>query len=151
MRVLGCDTQPVTVANVEMVSFDHLLAQSDVLSIHIHLTEENRKLIDRQVFARMKPGAILINTSRGAIIDEAALIEALDRGTLAAAGLDVIDGEWREDLPQHPLIVYANTHDNLVISPHLGGVTYESQEMAFGAAAQKLVDFICQKGCPNDR
>ena len=149
MRVLGCDTAPVTVPNVEMVSFDQLLAQSDVLSIHIHLTEENRKLINRQVFAKMKRGAILINTSRGAIIDETAMIEALDNGTLSAAGLDVIEGEWRKDLPHHPLIAYSNSHDNLIISPHLGGVAYEAQEMACGAAAQKLVDFICQKNSPD--
>ena len=85
---------------------------------------------------------ILVNTSRGAIIDEAAMIEALENGTLAAAGLDVIYGEWMEDLTEHPLIAYSRTHENLIITPHVGGITYEAQEVAYCAAAQKLVDHL---------
>ena len=144
MKVIGCDTRPVALEGVEMVSFGQLLGEADVLSIHIHLTEENRGLIDREVFLKMKPGAILINTSRGAIIDEAALVEALRSGRLGAAGLDVIEGEWRTDLAEHPLMEYARSHDNLVITPHVGGVTYESQAMAHVAAARKLVDHFQQ-------
>ena len=56
-----------------------------------------------------------------------------------------IDGEWQDNLYQHPMITYARTHDNLIITPHIGGVTYESQEMAFSAAAQKLVDYFMKK------
>lgn len=144
MKIIGCDTQPVDMAGVafERVSFDRLLRESDVISIHIHLTPENRKLIDAAALAKMKPNAILINTSRGAIIDEHALVEALTQGRLAAAGVDVIEGEWRDDLDQHPLIAYARTHGNLVITPHVGGVTFESQAMAYAAAARKLHDFL---------
>ena len=90
----------------------------------------------------MKKGAILINTSRGAIIHENALLEALENGPLAAAGLDVIEGEWQDDLAQHPLIAYARSHPNLIITPHVGGVTYESQAMAYAAAARKLADYF---------
>lgn len=79
----------------------------------------------------MKPGAILINTSRGAIIDEAALLAALQRGHLGGAGLDVIDGEWDSDLREHPLLRYARENRNLVISPHTGGVTWESQRQVY--------------------
>jgi D-3-phosphoglycerate dehydrogenase / 2-oxoglutarate reductase len=143
MRVLACDVRPVELAaGVERVELDRLLAESDVLSIHIHLTEENRGFIGAAAFERMKRGAVLINTSRGAIVDEAALLAALEDGRLLGAGLDVIEGEWRTDLQQHPLIGYANAHQNLVISPHLGGVTYESQRMAYGRTVGKLVDYL---------
>jgi len=143
MRVLACDTRPVEPAQgVEMVDFDRLLAASDVLSIHIHLTEENRGLIDRRAFERLKPGAVLVNTSRGAILDEQSLLSALESGRLLGAGLDVIDGEWRKDLESHPLVVYANVHENLVISPHLGGITHESQRLAFTRTAEKLASCL---------
>jgi D-3-phosphoglycerate dehydrogenase / 2-oxoglutarate reductase len=143
MRVLACDVRPVEPApGVELVDFDRLLAESDVLSIHIHLTEENRGLIGDSAFARIKPGAVLINTSRGGIIDEEALLTALETGRLLGAGLDVIDGEWRTDLDCHPLIRYANSHQNLVISPHLGGVTLESQRMAYAHTVVKLANFL---------
>jgi D-3-phosphoglycerate dehydrogenase len=143
MRVLACDARPVRPApGVELVDFADLLAESEVLSIHIHLTEENRKLINAEAFARMKPNAVLINTSRGAIVDEGALLAALESGRLAGAGLDVIEGEWRDDLDRHPLIAYANSHQNLVISPHLGGVTVESQRMAYARAAHHLAAYL---------
>ena len=142
MRVLGCDIRPVDLPGVQRVDLDRLLGESDVLTIHVHLTEETRGLIGRRRLQAMKPGSILINTSRGAIVDEAALLEALRDGPLAAAGLDVIEGEWREDIADHPLMAYARTHPNLIITPHVGGVTCESQEMAYQAAARKLVDWL---------
>lgn len=142
MHVVGHDRRSVVLPEVEMVSYDDLLRKSDVLTIHIHLTEENRGLVDRESLRKMKPGAILINTSRGAIVDEEALLEALENGRLAAAGLDVVEGEWRDDLADHPLIRYARSHENLIVTPHVGGVTFESQAMAYTAAAQKIVDFF---------
>jgi D-3-phosphoglycerate dehydrogenase len=139
MRVLVCDVRPVEPApGFERVDFDSLLEQSDVLSIHVDMTEENRGLIGAEPLARMKPGAVLVNTSRGAVIDERALLAALESGHLLAAGLDMIDGEWRDDLDKHPLVRYANCHENLIISPHVGGVTYESQRMAYTHTAKKL-------------
>jgi len=142
MKILGCDLRTIDLPGVEQVSFERLLRDSDVLTVHIHLTEENRGLIGRDALAAMKPGSILVNTSRGAIIDEAALIDALENGPLAAAGLDVIEGEWREDMTEHPLMVYARTHHSLIITPHVGGVTYEAQAMAYEAATQKLADYL---------
>lgn len=142
MRVIGYDVQPMKSDQIEMVSLDELLAQADVLSIHIHLTEENRGFVSRERIVAMKPGAILLNTSRGAIVDEPALLEALESGHLLAAGVDVIDGEWRDDLENHPMIQYARTHENLIITPHVGGVTYESQSAAYEHAARKLIEWI---------
>ena len=142
MRVIGYDTQQVEIEGVTQVGYDELLQQSDVLSIHIHLNEENRGFVDKKSIAKMKKGAVLINTSRGAIVDEKALLEALESGHLSAAGTDVIDGEWQDNLHAHPMIAYARSHENLVITPHIGGVTYESQEMAYLAAAEKLRDYF---------
>ena len=145
MHVIGHDIKQVEIEGVEMVSYDELLRQSDILSVHIHLNEQNRRFVDKRSIKKMKGGAVLINTSRGAIIDETALLEALEKGHLSAAGVDVIDGEWQDNLHEHPMITYARTHDNLIITPHIGGVTYESQEMAFSAAAQKLRDYFAKK------
>ncbi len=143
MRVIACDVRDVKPADgVEMVDYDTLLAESDVLSLHIHLTEENRGLIDADAFGKMKPTAWLINTSRGGIIDEGAFVEALASGQIAGAGVDVIEGEWREDLPNHPLIRYANEHENLLIAPHTGGVTYEAQLMTVERMIGKLKQFL---------
>lgn len=143
MRVLACDVRPVMPKpGVAMVDFDTLLREADVLSINIHLTEANRKLINAAALAKMKPGAILINTSRGAILDEPALIDALQSGRLGGAGVDVIEGEWNTDLARHPLIHYARTHENLVISPHTGGITCEAQAMAYHFMANKLRQFL---------
>jgi D-3-phosphoglycerate dehydrogenase / 2-oxoglutarate reductase len=142
MRVLACDVKDFAAEGIQRVDFDTLLRESDVVSLHVHLTQENRGLISREAFGKMKPGAILINTSRGAVVDEAAFLEALESGRLAGAGVDVIEGEWRTDLDQHPLIRYARSHDNFVIMPHVGGVTYESQAMTLEFTAEKLARFL---------
>lgn len=144
MRVISHDVADVSIDGVEMVGFDTLLRESDALSIHVHLNEETRGLIDAPALSRMKPSAILLNTSRGAIVDEAALLEALRSGRLGGAGLDVVDGEWlsREELAAHPLIAYARQHDNLLIVPHIGGSTIESIYGARVFMARKLADYL---------
>jgi D-3-phosphoglycerate dehydrogenase len=143
MRVLVCDHDPVTLTpEIMPVDFSTLLRESDILSIHIHLTPENYQLFNHDVLAQMKPDALLLNTSRGAIIDETALCAALESGRIGGAGLDVIDGEWNSDLKNHPLINYARHHQNLVITPHTGGITFEAQRDTLVFTAQKLADFI---------
>jgi D-3-phosphoglycerate dehydrogenase len=143
MRVLATDIRNVqTAEGVELVDLDTLLRESDVISLHIHLTDQNRRFINREKFTKMKKGAYLINTSRGGIIDEKAFVEALESGRLGGAGVDVIEGEWRDDLHAHPLIRYASTHDNLVISPHTAGVTYESQSTAMEHIVGMLKSYL---------
>jgi D-3-phosphoglycerate dehydrogenase len=143
MRVLATDVHDKPAApGVEFMSLDQLLPQADVVSLHVHLTDVTRGLIGVEQFALMKPSAVLINTSRGAIVDESALLEALERGVLGGAGLDVVDGEWRSDLENHPLIRYAAAHQNLVISPHIGGITHESQWMGFSHMVGMILDFL---------
>jgi D-3-phosphoglycerate dehydrogenase len=147
MRVVACDVREVAAEpGVEMVGLDRLLAESDVVSLHVHLDDATRGLLGPAELARMKPGSILLNTSRGGLIDEEALLAALRSGQLAGAGLDVIDGEWRSDLEQHPLVEYARTHEHLVITPHIGGVTYESQELAYTRTIGKLAEYLLSPG-----
>ncbi len=140
MSVLGYDLRDVRIEGVDPVPLDELLACSDVVSLHIHLTEANRGFMNRNRLRRMKPGSILINTSRGAIVDESAVLDALNTGPLAAYGTDVIEGEWRDDLDRHPLVRHARERGNVVITPHIGGVTFESQAMAYEHTAGMLIE-----------
>jgi D-3-phosphoglycerate dehydrogenase len=106
--------------DVKNVSFDEMLAQSDFISVHAPLLPSTRGLFNKAAFAKMKKGAVIINTARGPLIDEAALIEALDSGHLAGAGLDVIT---TEPMPKDsPLI----GRDNLILTPHTGFYSEES-------------------------
>ena len=143
MRVLACDVREISPREgVTMVDFATLLQESDILSIHVHLSEQTRGLIGVHALRKMKKGAVLINTSRGAIIDEAALQRALASGDIGGAGLDVLEGEHDGDLSEHPLVQYAREHENLVLTPHIGGVTLESQRMTRGFMVDKLVRYI---------
>src|SRR5580658_9905201 len=97
MHVIACDPYvselEITAAGVEPVNFDELLARSDYLSIHAPHNDETRHAIGAAALRKMKPTAVIVNTARGSIIDEAALIEALEAGTIAGAGLDVLERE----------------------------------------------------------
>ena len=86
----------------------------------------------------MKPGVVLVNTSRGDLIDEAALVDALRSGHIRAAGLDVVHNEWDPDLGGHELHEYARTHDNLVITPHIASGCQENCLQARSFVADKL-------------
>ena len=142
MRVLGCDKLPFHVDGVEPVDFDALLHDSDAISIHVHLVPENFHLFSADTFAKMKDRAVLVNTSRGDVIDEEALIAALGSGRLAAFGADVIHDEWRADMRESPLVQYAQDHDNVIITPHLGGATDTSIRDARAFAAKKLAHYL---------
>ena len=118
------------------VSQDELLAAADFLSIHLVLSERTRGLFGRAELARMKPTAALINTSRGPIVDEAALLAALRDGAIAAAGLDVYD---QEPLPAgHPFTEL----QNVVLLPHLGYVSEPGMRNMYGQVVQDIVAFI---------
>ncbi len=115
-----------------LVSKDELLARSDMVSVHLVLSERTRGLLGPRELSQMKRTAYLINTSRGPIVDEAALVAALRQGTIAGAGLDVYD---EEPLPlDHPLRSLPNT----VITPHLGYVTEETYRIFYGHALEDV-------------
>src|SRR5699024_5742647 len=110
MRVIGYDSYlPQHVfeeIGVESVSFDQLLQESDYVTLHVALTDETRHMMNAEAFAKMKPTATLINTSRGPVVDEPALIEALRKGQIAGAGLDVFEQEPID--PANPLLAMDN-------------------------------------------
>ncbi len=115
---------------------DELLRQADVVSIHVVSSARSRGLIGAREFALMKPTAYLVNTARGPIVDEAALIESLQVRRIAGAGLDVFD---QEPLPVgHPL----RTLDNVVLSPHLGYVTQENFRASYGGVVEDIRAFL---------
>jgi len=119
-----------------LVSKDDLLAQADIVTIHLVLSDRTRGLISRRELALMKPTAYLVNTSRGPIVEEAALVEALRSGAIAGAALDVYD---REPLPpNHSLRGLPNT----VLTPHLGYVTTDGYRIFYGDAVEDILAFL---------
>lgn len=106
-------------ADIEKCSLPDLLRRADIVTVHVPLGDATRGLLGREQFALMRPGVIIVNTSRGEIIDETALLEGLETGRVRAAGLDVLTGE--PEVAAHPLRRYAETHDNVIITPHIGG------------------------------
>jgi phosphoglycerate dehydrogenase-like enzyme len=121
---------------VELVDKDSLFQRSDVVTIHLVLSDRTRGIVGERELALMKPSAFLINTSRGPIVDEHAVITALRRSVIAGAGLDVFD---EEPLPaDHPL----RRLENAVLTPHLGYVTAENYKLAYGEAVEDIRAFL---------
>src|SRR6059058_6155688 len=121
---------------VERVEKDELFRQSDVLSVHLVLSERSRGLVGSREIGLMKPSAILVNTSRGPICDTDAIIAALKEGRLAYAGLDVYD---KEPLPiQHPL----RSAPNVILTPHIGYVTDENYRSSYPQIVEDVLAFL---------
>ena len=146
MRVIFHDVMPPPEAVVrelgaEPRDLDDLLAEADFISIHVALTPETRHLFGADQFTRMKPTAVVVNTSRGPVIDEAALAEALAGGDIFAAGLDVFENE-----PQvHPRLLEL---DNAVVIPHLGSATVETRDAMGFLAVENLLNALEGKRPP---
>jgi D-3-phosphoglycerate dehydrogenase len=125
-------------------SLQELLSQSSLVSIHVSYNETTRNLIGEKEFAAMKDGAVLVNTSRGGVIDEDALLDVLKKGKLKGAALDVLRGEPNID-SNNALIAYAREHENLLIVPHIGGNTHESFVKTETFIARKVVEALTDK------
>lgn len=124
-------------------SLTDLFSESDVVTIHVDLNPGTLNLIGRTELSNLPEGAILINTSRGQVLDEYALLEALIEGRLAGAALDVLVGERNVEKRQESrLIDYAAKHPNLLITPHIGGATHEAMNKTEVFMARKLVEFL---------
>lgn len=124
-------------------SLESLLRVSDILSLHVPLNDETRRMIGNQELQLLPSGAIVLNTARGAILDEEALLDELENGHLSGAALDVVSDE--NHLPR-PLTVrlvqYAQSNSNLLLTPHIGGATFESMHMTELFMANKLAEFL---------
>jgi D-3-phosphoglycerate dehydrogenase len=151
-RAIGMRTQAWTFStsaeraralHTTFVPLDALLRTSDVISIHVKLTEQTRGLIGRRELGLMKAGAILVNTARGAVVDNIALAEALASGRLGGAGLDVFDVE---PVPaDHPLLKCAN----VVLTPHVADQNVEGMEILNRGAVDNVIAFL--EGRPQNR
>jgi glycerate dehydrogenase len=122
------------------ISVEQLLRQSDMITLHCPLTPQTRNLINAHTLSLMKPTAFLINTARGALVDECALIEALREKKLAAAALDVISRE--PPPPDHPIIQAAKELDNLLVTPHTAWSAREARERLLMEVAENISAFL---------
>jgi len=136
MRVIAWTMHPNPALGFTLVPLDELYRESDVVSVHLRLSAETRGIIGEREFAAMKPSAIFINTARGAIVDEAALLEALLTGKIAAAGLDVFEVE---PLPAGHALTRL---PNVVLSAHSAGVTPEALEAGLQMAVDNVFQFL---------
>ncbi|EKO78316.1 MULTISPECIES: NAD(P)-dependent oxidoreductase [unclassified Leptospira] len=110
--------------------YKEVLAKSDILAICVHLDENTIGMVNESWFKLMKHGVYFVNTSRGEIINEKALLENLSSGKIKSAALDVISNEQNPNKINHPIVQYARNHDNLILTPHIAGLTYESEAKA---------------------
>jgi D-3-phosphoglycerate dehydrogenase len=137
LRVLAHDPfvagEQAKAAGVALVDLETLAAESDFLSLHAELTEQSRGIVDRALLQRLKPGAALVNTARGELVDEEALLWALDHGLLQAAALDVLADE--PPPPDHPLLL----RDDVLVTPHIGAHTAEATTAMGRIALEELV------------
>ena len=137
MEVLAYDTRATGMDEVaRLVSLDEVLEKSDVISLHCPLFESNRGMINQESIARMKDGVLLINTSRGPLIDEAALAQALHTGKVAGAGLDVLETEPAR--PDNPLLA----EPNCLITPHIAWAPKESRQRLMDIAVANLAAWL---------
>lgn len=126
--------------NITVATFDEVIRNSDVISLHLPLTNETKHLIDKNAIHQMKPGAIIINTSRGGIIDEAAAYEALKDNRLGGLGLDAFEVEPPKESPLFEL-------DNVVVTPHTGAHTKEATDNMGDLAVDNLINVLSGKEC----
>lgn len=134
MKVIFADHEPPKMPGVEFTPFEQVLAESDVISMHCPLTPSTRNLIGLEQMRRMKRNALLINTSRGGLVDEAALIQALDEGLIAGAGFDVLTAEPPKN--GHPLLDVRRP--NFILTPHVAWAS----DGAMQFLADQLIDNI---------
>lgn len=136
MKVLVHGRRPIPDTDVEQVPFEQLLSRSDVVSMHCPLNEDSEGMMNAAAFARMKQGAIFINTSRGGLVEEQALRDALDSGHLMGAGVDVLQVEPMT--PDCPLL----GAPNLLITPHIAWAGVETRRRLMGVVAENIRRYL---------
>jgi glycerate dehydrogenase len=143
MNVIVATRTPfASTASIQCLGMDAVFSQSDVLSIHCPLTPDTSGLVNEARLAIMKPSAFIINTSRGPIVDEQALADALNAGRIAGAGIDVLSTE--PPRPQNPLLIAKNC----IVTPHVGWATFAARKRLIGVIAANIAAFI--NGAPQN-
>lgn len=136
MNVIGCNRSPKTVEGVKTVSFEELLRRSDIVSVHCPLNAESRDLFNKTTFARMKQGALFVNTARGGVVVEQDLFDALESGHLGMAAVDTIRVEPME---QDNLLMNAK---NCIMTPHIAWAPVETRERLMGIVVDNIKNFF---------
>jgi phosphoglycerate dehydrogenase-like enzyme len=144
MKIIAFDPY-ATIENHDVVQFNNInemLPEADVIAVCVHLNQETYKMINDSVFSLMKDGVYFINTSRGDIVDENDFLKYLMNGKIEAAGVDVISDELTSDINDNILVKYARKSNNLIITPHIAGITYDSERKAQTAAYNAIKDYF---------
>jgi D-3-phosphoglycerate dehydrogenase len=147
MNVIAYDVIPDKALKYPFVTMCSTLSEcinnSDILTVHVPLNDDTNKLIGRNEISLMKNNSFLVNTSRGAIVDGEALLEALTTNRIAGAALDVLEGEGVDGfVKENSLVRYASGNENLLITPHIGGVTFQSWEKTELFIAEKVKHYL---------
>jgi D-3-phosphoglycerate dehydrogenase len=142
MKVIACDPhishEAAARLDLELVGFEEMLSRVDAITVHVPKTKETTGLLGRDAFAKVRPGVLLVNAARGGIVDEEALLEALESGKVGGAALDVF---VQEPPPKdHPLI----QHERLICTPHLGASTEQAQVNVSVAVAEQVRDYLLE-------
>ncbi len=136
MKILGYDPVPRPFADFPTIPLDTLFGQADIVTLHVPLTETTEKMVDARILSAMKPGAFIVNTSRGRVIDEPALVGALMDGRIGGAALDVFAGEPIDR--NHPLARL----ENVVLTPHMGAMTEEAGDRLSQSIVRQAKDIL---------
>jgi D-lactate dehydrogenase len=157
MNILAYDIYPVDIPGIKYVELDELFAKSDVISLHCPMSPENRHLIKKANLDMMKDGVLIINTSRGGLVNGADLLDALDSGKVGGAGLDVYEyesGVFFEDRtqnkPDDEVLKRLLEHPNVLITAHQAYLTEEALKAIAEVSLQNLADFINGKESANE-
>lgn len=144
-RALGCHVLAYRRSKdteFETVDINTLVARADIISIHLPLTEQTRGIVSREVICRMKPGAIVINVARGAVVDEGALVDAFMRGHLAGLG---IDAYAEEPLPEDSPYMKLKNHPNVILTPHSAWSSQEARNRCIAVVSRNIEAFLSEK------
>jgi len=125
------------VVNIGCDSLSDLVSKSDVISLHVHVTDETKYMFNKELLGKLKKNSYIINTSRGEIVDERAIVKSLDSGNLAGYATDVIENEF-DNINNSPIVKAMRQGKNVIVTPHVGGMTYEGQQKAYEWAVKKL-------------
>ena len=137
--VVYCDPFVFSKEGRRLESLNELTEKADIVSIHVPLNKKTEGMIGAEFFNRAKKGQVIINTSRGAIVDEFALCEALKAGKIAGVGVDVLSSELEGKIENNVLVEYGRNNNNVVITPHIGGATAEAMRMTEKFMVKKVV------------